>query len=473
MLFSSFEFPVFFALVYLLYIVLTHRYQNILLLVASYFFYGCWSEKFLTLIFLSTVIDFFTGHEIYKSKEKTRKKLFLMISVFSNLGMLAFFKYFNFFAENLHFLLESVGLSANITTLNIILPVGISFYTFQTMSYTIDIYRGTLKPTEKFLDFAVFVAFFPQLVAGPIERASHLLPQIEKIRKIRLSDIERGLWLIARGYIKKVVLADNLAPYAMELFSQPEGKYGFEVMLGIYAFAFQIYGDFSGYTDIARGISRLMGFDLMENFKRPYFAVSPSDFWRRWHISLSTWLRDYLYIPLGGNKLGKLNTYRNLMITMVLGGVWHGAAWNFVLWGIYHGGLLAIHRMISPYLERLQKALRLSNKAWHFISMIIFFQLTCIGWMLFAAQSIPDILTISQNLFNFTSGSNIPLVALATILTFALPILYMEIYEERHHDEYFMVNFSYKRKVAIYALFSVCITFLGVIRPYVFIYFQF
>ncbi|NEO92828.1 MAG: MBOAT family protein, partial [Moorea sp. SIO3G5] len=300
MLFNSFIFVLFFIIVYTLYLFLNRNYkaQNILLLIASYVFYGWWDWRFLSLLALSTVVDFTVGKQLQDIKEDRKRKLLLCISLVFNLSLLGFFKYFNFFAESFSSLLQIVGLQVDWVTLTILLPVGISFYTFQTMSYTIDIYRGKLKPISNFLDFALFVSFFPQLVAGPIERATTLIPQIILPRNLNIEQINAGILLIVWGYFKKVVIADNMATIANPIFNNYTQYQGLDVLIGILAFTVQIYGDFSGYSDIARGISKLMGFELMVNFKLPYFALNPSDFWLRWHISLSTWLRDYLYIPL-------------------------------------------------------------------------------------------------------------------------------------------------------------------------------
>ncbi|MCA9032721.1 MAG: MBOAT family protein, partial [Planctomycetaceae bacterium] len=311
MLFNSFGFWLFFVVVLVLYQQLRHRGQNVLLLIASYFFYGCWDWRFLGLIVLSTLIDYSVALGIAKAEADSRKRWLLLISMAANLGILAFFKYFEFFLTSFNDMMLGLGLEREIPLFEIILPVGISFYTFQTMSYTIDVYRGDCKATDNLLDFAVYVAFFPQLVAGPIERASKLLPQMLTDRKPTAVDFRDGLFLVISGMFRKVVIADNMAPLVNTIFAQDINTLsGWDVMLGTYAFAFQIYGDFSGYSAIARGISRWLGFDLMTNFHMPYFAVSPSDFWRRWHISLSQWLRDYLYIPLGGNRHGTLFTYR-------------------------------------------------------------------------------------------------------------------------------------------------------------------
>ncbi|MBT8405679.1 MAG: MBOAT family protein, partial [Gemmatimonadetes bacterium] len=319
MLFNSYLFWAFFAVVLLLYRGLKHRGQNRMLLVASYVFYGSWDWRFLSLIVFSTLVDYWVGLALADpSATDRRRRRLVTVSLVSNLGLLAVFKYLGFFVDSAAALLEGLGLQANLPSLHIILPVGISFYTFQTLSYTIVIYRRKLEPTRDLLDFGLYVAFFPQLVAGPIERASHLLPQVLRPRRTTERQFREGLYCILYGLFKKVVIADNMALVVNHIFSQPPSTLnGLDTLVGVYAFAFQIYGDFHGYSLIAQGVARWLGFDIMDNFRQPYFAWSPQEFWRRWHISLSTWLRDYLYIPLGGSRTG--GRTRNVLITMLLG----------------------------------------------------------------------------------------------------------------------------------------------------------
>jgi alginate O-acetyltransferase complex protein AlgI len=343
--FNSVQYLVFLALVISAYPLLRKRGQNVLLLIASYVFYGAWDWRFLSLLWISTATDYFVGRGMGRHDDERDRRRLLLISIVVNLGMLGVFKYFNFFADSATTLLESVGLGADWPTLNVVLPVGISFYTFQTMSYTIDVYRRRIEPSEDPLAFAVFVAFFPQLVAGPIERARHLLPQFSVRRRIaRGDDLATALHLIGLGLFKKVVIADAVAPHVDKAFAGADSAGWITLVVGVVGFALQIYGDFSGYSHIARGSARLLGIDLMVNFNQPYLSRNITHFWRTWHISLSTWLRDYLYIPLGGNRGSKWATYRNLMLTMLLGGLWHGAAWTFVAWGALHGAFLALHR---------------------------------------------------------------------------------------------------------------------------------
>ena len=343
-----------------------------------------------------TILFLYITKILGKLEERKRKKVFLVISVVTNLTILGFFKYFNFFIDNLKEVLSIINISIDVATLSIILPVGISFYTFQTMSYTIDIYRGKLMPTKKFTNFALFVAFFPQLVAGPIERAKRLLPKLEKPRKIRFRQSFEGIKLIIFGLFKKVVIADGVARTVNQVFESQGKSSWLEIVIATFFFSIQIYCDFSGYSSIARGVGKLLGIELMRNFKFPYLSKNPKEFWTRWHISLSSWLRDYLYIPLGGNRKGKGRTYINLILTMLLGGLWHGASWNFVLWGFYHGILLSIHRKISSlFINKNER-----NIFIYVIKIFIFFSITCYGWMLFRASSLEQIINYTKIFFN-------------------------------------------------------------------------
>ena len=390
MLFNSLIFPVFFLLVILIYYQLNLRWQNRWLLVASYFFYGWWDWRFCSLLVFSTVLDYFVSHALFRTNDTKRRKYLLFLSVTGNLGVLGFFKYFNFFVGSFQSLLHSMGFHADMFTLNIILPIGISFYTFQTMAYTIDVYRKMQEPADDFTAFALYVSFFPQLVAGPIERARRLLPQLMKKRVFNYSVIKTGIPLILFGYFKKVVIADSMAPIVESCFHNPVSVSGLDLLFGVYAFAIQIYCDFSGYTDIARGVARFLGINLINNFSAPYFSRSITEFWKRWHMSLSSWLRDYLYISLGGNRKGKIRTYINLMITMLLGGLWHGAAWTFVIWGVLHGMYLAVHKVIL-------KGRKPDIAGWgdnplgyigDLLKIMVTFHLVCVTWIFFRAPTL-------------------------------------------------------------------------------------
>jgi alginate O-acetyltransferase complex protein AlgI len=471
MLFNSFTFWIFFAVVLLLYRVLPHRAQNRMLLVASYVFYGTWDWRFLSLILVSTVVDFFVGKAIAApAASDSARKRWLILSLCTNLGLLGIFKYLGFFVDSAAALLVALGFEPNLWSLRIILPVGISFYTFQTLSYTIDIYRRQLKPCDDFLDFALYVGFFPQLVAGPIERAKRLLPQIMEARVVTSRDFQLGLYCILLGLFKKVVLADNMALVVDHVFSQPVGSLSaWDCLLGVYAFAFQIYGDFHGYSLIAQGTAFWLGIRLMDNFRHPYFAISPQDFWRRWHISLSTWLRDYLYIPLGGNRGTQVQTYRNLLATMILGGLWHGAAWTFVIWGIIHGGWLAIHRFLS------ERAPERAEPGWLGLGIRMFFtfQIVCVTWLFFRAESVPQAIGFFASLFGNYAVSEITVTGYALLAFFALPMIAYEVWVERRGELFAITTVHWGWRVALYSVILLFLLWFPAPVPSEFIYFQF
>jgi len=387
-LFNSAVFFIFFAFFYAVYLRLPHRLQNKWLLAASCIFYGSWDWRFLLLIFTSITTDYFCARAMGKTSVPARRKFLLGISAAVNFGILGFFKYFNFFADSFERLAALWDWTPDFLTLHILLPVGISFYTFQSFSYTVDVYRGQIKPIRRYQDFALFVMFFPQLVAGPIERAAHLLPQLQNPRRITREHIDEGAWLFFRGLFKKVFIADNLAPIAAAVFTPDATALSApQVLIGLYAFAFQIYGDFSGYSDMARGLAKLLGVDICLNFRFPYFVTSPREFWKNWHISLSTWLRDYVYIPLGGNRGGGAKIYRNLMLTMLLGGLWHGAAWHFVVWGGYHGLLLCLQHAWEARAPKMKTPQNSKSPLRLLIQIVIMFHITCVGWLFFRADS--------------------------------------------------------------------------------------
>lgn len=470
MVFNSLVFLVFFLVVYGLYRVLPHRGQNMLLLVASYFFYGWWDWRFLSLIFISTVVDYWAGLAIEDAADNPRRrKVALWISLVSNLGILGFFKYFNFFADNLAALFQSLGMAMAPRHLNIILPVGISFYTFQTMSYTLDIYRRQMRPTRSFLDFATFVAFFPQLVAGPIERASHLLPQIQNPRVVTRAGMVSGTWLIVWGLFKKCVIADNLAILADGAFGDATST-GAVALLGLYAFAFQIFCDFSGYSDIARGLARWMGIDLMVNFNNPYFALNPKDFWARWHISLSSWLRDYLYIPLGGNRKGPRRTYVNLGLTMLLGGLWHGAAWTFIAWGAFHGLLLVgYHAWSQRFLPKGSS----DSGRWSWLRRIGMFHLACIGWLFFRASSLGQVGAMGTRIFTAFEWNAKAVDMLVALVVFCLPLWLVQTLQVKTGELEAPPQLSILPRVALYVVMILMFLSLGNTGGGAFIYFQF
>ena len=474
MLFNSFTFGAFFVIVYSLYLVLNHKWQNRMLLVASYIFYGAWDWRFLSLILFSTVLDYTCGIKINKSEDDKNKRFFLFLSIFGNLSVLGFFKYFGFFSNSLQQLLSSFGISFQHLFLDIILPVGISFYTFQTMSYTIDIYRRKVKPTKSFFDYALYVAFFPQLVAGPIERAGHLLPQILSPRELSLERFYSGMYLIFWGLLLKMVIADNLARLVDPLFDSTGPYHGGDVLIVTYAFAFQIFCDFAGYSNIARGVARCLGFDIMVNFNLPYFVTNPREFWLRWHISLSSWLRDYLYIPLGGNRKSKIATYRNIAITMLLGGLWHGAAWKFVVWGAYHGALLIIHRILEPFLKSIiSSKSKIGFKFWLLVRVVFFFHLLCAGWLVFRAQSIGQVIEMLQSLILDIEVYTLPLSAVLIALFLMSFLLIIQLFQYQTKDLLFILKQNWLVRSAIFFLMYGLFFIFGVAGGEEFIYFQF
>lgn len=405
MIFNSIDFAIFLPIVFLLYWFVFNqslKLQNLLIAIASYVFYGWWDWRFLSLIFFSTLVDYFVGVSLGKTEAPNRRKLLLWISILINLGFFGFFKYYNFFLDNFKSAFSFFGNEINANSLNIILPVGISFYTFQTLSYTIDVYKNRLEPTKNFISFAAFVSFFPQLVAGPIERATNLLPQFYKQRTFEYDGAIDGLKQILWGLFKKMVIADNCAIFANQIFNNSADYPGSTLLLGAIFFTFQIYGDFSGYSDIAIGTSRLFGFNLMQNFAFPYFSRDIAEFWRRWHISLSTWFRDYLYIPLGGSRGGTLMKVRNTFIIFIVSGFWHGANWTFIIWGalnaIYFLPLLLTKK------NRHNMGVIASDSFYpgfkEFFSMLATFGITVVAWVFFRAENIQHAINYLTKIFS-------------------------------------------------------------------------
>ncbi len=446
---------------------LPHRGQNLLLLAASYLFYSFWNPRCLILIAASTLINYALGIAIHRTDRERTGRWLVGICVASNLGILGFYKYFNFFIESFSDILSGLGIPITYPALEILLPLGISFFTFKGMSYPIDVYRGTVEPTRNPIDFALFIAFFPHLGAGPIERADNLLGQISRPREKSSEMVKEGCFLFMLGLFKKVFVADNLARLADPVFSSSSPPEGITVLIATYAFTFQIYCDFSGYTDMARGISKILGFDTILNFDRPYFARNPREFWRRWHISLSTWLRDYLYIPLGGSRRGEPRVLYNLMITMILGGLWHGANWTFVLWGFYHGLLLCVHRTWS----RL-RAGRPGSLLKNLLSGLIWFQFAALGWMFFRANSFTQIREMVFALFtDFTIPDGL-LPRIGRLLFFIAPLFGVEIWQEIKGDELIPMR---QRRIIQVALFVVTFYLLILFNSggQDYIYFQF
>lgn len=486
MLFNSLDFAIFFPIVFLLYWAFHSniRVRNLFLLITSYIFYGWWDWRFLGLILFSSVLDFFLGKAIYSQQNKKKRKLFLLVSLVANLGLLAFFKYFNFFVISFVDAFSLFGRQLEISTLNIILPVGISFYTFQTLSYTIDIYRKKIEPTNNVINFFTFVSFFPQLVAGPIERASHLLPQFSKKHQFSYKYVKSGLLLMCWGLFKKMVVADRVAYTVNNIYNNVNDYDSVSYVIATLLFAFQIYCDFSGYSDIAIGIARTMGFDLMKNFRTPYFSKSLTEFWRRWHISLSTWFRDYVYIPLGGSRKGNYRLYLNLFIVFLVSGVWHGAAWTFIIWGAIHGIVIVFEKFSLEFRNKLYPILglqknNLSNKL--FFSIITFF-VVCVSWVFFRANSVADAFYIVKEMFVFEhykwnfDAPIIEVFELKTAFFFIVLMLIIEIVHNRLNLYRFLSSQSFIFRWSTYVMAILVLIIFGVYGDYdssQFIYFQF
>ena len=476
MLFNSLEFLIFLPIIFLLYWFVFQKnlkVQNLLLLISSYVFYGWWDWRFLSLIFLSTIVDYFIGLKIYDSSDKKAKKVYLWISILFNLGLLGFFKYFNFFIDSWIDLIGAIGYEQkSIWTLNVILPVGISFYTFQTMSYSLDIYHGKLKPTKDFISFASFVSFFPQLVAGPIERASNLLPQILRSRVFKYEQGVQGLRLILYGMFKKVVIADSLAPHVDIIFQNYAILNGGVLLLGLIYFSFQIYCDFSGYSDIAIGTSKLFGFELMSNFKFPYFSRDIGEFWRRWHISLSTWFRDYLYIQLGGSKRGKWLSIRNIFIIFIVSGFWHGANWTFIAWGMIHAMLyipLFLRGKNRKYTTTIVARDRWFPSLKELFQMGATFFLTMIAWVFFRSENINSAF---YYLFKMITQIGIPSANRSGFI-FILLFVLIEWFMRKDERNLFRLKNKYARWSVYIFLNYLIIAHFKLIDLSQFIYFQF
>ena len=473
MLFNSIEFLLFLPIVFVLYWFVFNKnikHQNLLILVSSYFFYGWWDYRFLSLIILSTIVDYVIGLNISNQSSKNNQKILLWCSVLFNLGVLGFFKYYNFFIESWIDLFSSIGYEINsVWTLNIILPVGISFYTFQTMSYTIDIFKGKLNPTKDFVSFAAFVSFFPQLVAGPIERATNLLPQILNKREFKYEQGVQGLKLIFWGLFKKVVIADTLAPVVNDIFENYQDFGGVTLWLGAIYFAFQIYCDFSGYSDIAIGTSKLFGFEVMSNFKFPYFSRNIGEFWRRWHISLSTWFRDYLYIPLGGSKKGKRISLINIFIIFLVSGFWHGANWTFIVWGLFHSILFIpsfVFKTNRKYVSSVIAENSFMPSLKEFVQVGTTFILVTIGWVFFRSETIGDSFNY---IINMTQNFQIPKLNFAKYLVFIFVLLITDWYFRKDERlEKGKINIIFFGIVAVYLVSKIIMS-----ANTEFIYFEF
>jgi D-alanyl-lipoteichoic acid acyltransferase DltB (MBOAT superfamily) len=471
MLFNSLQFALFLPLVFTVHWTLPHRGRIVFLLIASYLFYGWWDPRFLTLIAISTLVDYFVARALETTADERRRRLVFLMSIVANLGILGFFKYSGFFVQSAADLLNSLGVEANPAFLRVVLPVGISFYTFQTMSYTFDVFRRRIPAERDLLSFALFVSYFPQLVAGPIERAGRLLPQIKAERDFPSWErIASGLVLIGLGLFKKVAIADVMAPIANAAFANPSSQSSLALLVGVYAFALQIYGDFSGYTDIARGASRLFGIELMRNFEQPYLSRNITEFWRTWHVSLSSWLHDYLYVPLGGNRKGPRRTYLNLMIVMVLGGLWHGAAWTFVVWGALHGIFLAVHRMLGHYSPRGFQG-RFSFRR-DVLRALLTFNLVCVAWVFFRAPSIESAWDYLSGLVAFRPG--LPETSWIMLLVPAVVLILLFDLAQRNADDHDVIlTWRPVAQGLVYATFLLGVVVFSGGPTIPFIYFQF
>ena len=463
MLFNSIDFAIFLPIVFLLYWFVAQknlRLQNALIVVASYIFYGWWDWRFLSLIIFSTVVDYLVGKKLGTEDKQLKRKMLLWTSIIVNIGLLGFFKYYNFFIENFAHAFSLFGMQNNISRLNIILPVGISFYTFQTLSYTLDVFKKKIQPTKDFIAFSAFVCFFPQLVAGPIEKANILLPQMLSKRHFSFSQSKKGLFLIVYGFFKKLVIADNLAiivdPYFSDITTNAT-NFNF-TLLAVFFYSIQIYCDFSGYSDIAIGVSKQFGINLSVNFNRPYFSTNPVKFWRRWHISLSTWFRDYVFIPLGGSRVNSFFTIRNIFIVFILSGLWHGADWTFIIWGVGHFIFYLCYFILNKYYGFN------CNK---YLSIFSTFIIVSLLWIPFRAANISETIMIVKGLLDFKLIS-VPLGLFVQLKMFMILVIFfsyeliLELKEEKNLTNYFSLIFL-----------TMTILFFGNFSNNSFVYFQF
>ncbi|QEM10975.1 MBOAT family O-acyltransferase [Mucilaginibacter rubeus] len=483
MLFNSFGFGIFLIVVFALYWFVFNQklqQQNLLLMAASYFFYACWDWRFLFLLIFSTLLDYFTGLKMYEAKNQRLKTFWLWLSITINLGFLGVFKYYNFFAASLASVCADIGIHLSPFTLNVILPVGISFYTFHGLSYVIDVYKGRIKAERNFIDYSLFVSFFPLLVAGPIERATHLLPQVKAPRKFDYQEAINGLRQILWGLFKKAVIADQCADYANLIFANSAHYSGSTLVLGAIFFAFQIYCDFSGYSDMALGIARLFGFELLRNFAFPYFSRDMAEFWRRWHISLSSWFRDYLYIPLGGSKTGTWLKVRNTLIIFLVSGFWHGANWTFIIWGLLNALFILPSILLKTnrnHLEIVAKGKALPTPR-EFIQMVITFIQVIFAWIFFRADSVTQAFKYIGGIFSKSLFSVPELdVSKEQLLEVILLIITFIIVEwQGRESQYAIEKLTWLRKrgyrlAFYYTLIIVIFLFTG--KEQQFIYFQF
>lgn len=480
MLFNSYEFLVFFPAIVVLYFLTPVKWRWLLLLAGSCYFYMCWKPEYIVLMMFPSFIDYFVALRMSATPDLAKRKKYLWISLVSNLGLLFTFKYFNFFNESFRVLFEYFNVAYAIPAAQLLLPVGISFYTFQTLSYTIDVYRGTIQPERHLGKFSLFVTFFPQLVAGPIERSSNLLPQLQSLRyKFDAERITDGLRLMLWGFFKKVVIADRLAATVNLVYNNPSEYYGAQVALATIFFAFQIFCDFSGYSDIAIGAAKILGVDLMKNFDKPYSARSISEFWRRWHISLSTWFKDYVYIPLGGNRTLKWRWYYNLFLTFLISGLWHGANWTFVIWGALHGFYLVFALLSKPWREALSMRLGADRlpRLYQLGQVATTFALVNLGWLFFRANNLSDALLLLNNMFVLAPLATIfDLIATGALAINLMLIAILELAHALEKDEPFVLSLA-KRSGFVrwpaYVAVTLAVLYLSTSAGQQFIYFQF
>lgn len=473
MLFNSFEFLLFFPIVAILYYLITPKYRWVFLLVASYYFYMNWQPIYAILIFTSTLVTYLCALKIDSTPVQSRKKAYLTASLIINLGILFLFKYYNFFNDSIFGLLNDWGIRMTLPNFDLLLPVGISFYTFQAVGYTIDVYRGDIKSEKHFGIYALFVSFFPQLVAGPIERAVNLLPQFKETKIFNYQQAVQGIKLMIWGYFMKIVVADRLAIYVNSVYGAPEYHSAITLIIATIFFAFQIYCDFAGYSNIAIGCAKIMGFDLMTNFRRPYFAQSCAEFWSRWHISLSTWFKDYVYIPLGGNRVGTSKNYRNILITFLVSGLWHGANWTYVIWGGLNGLYQVIFKILGISPKRKKEGSRFNLV--YIGNLLLTFILISFSWIFFRANSLSDAITIIERMVTAPGGLFIGEKSSFAYSLFAIIVLMLkDAYDEFYPDG----NLFFTSKVRTirylsYSIIIVIILLLGVFDGGQFIYFQF
>ncbi|MGC6464513.1 MAG: MBOAT family O-acyltransferase [Akkermansiaceae bacterium] len=480
MIFNSLEFVFFFMVVFWGYFGISARFRWILLLVASYVFYASWNPLYTLLIVGSTLVDYYAAIKVEESDSKRSKKLFLTLSLLSNIGLLGFFKYYGFLATESNWLLESFGYESRLPLFDVLLPVGISFYTFQTMSYSIDVYRGALKAERHLGHFALYVSFFPQLVAGPIERSTRLLPQLKRLQGFDYERVREGFQLIYWGLFKKIVVADWLADYVNNVYGNVDQSSGLACLLATFFFAFQIYYDFSAYSEIARGCGKVFGVELMVNFRTPYFSTSIKEFWQRWHISLSTWFRDYVYFPLGGNRVALPRVLMNIMIVFAISGVWHGANWTFLIWGLLHGSALVLLLVSAGLRGRIFERIGLPEQSWirKGLGLGATFSFVLVTWVFFRAESLGDAMTVFSKfgqIFPIEVGGGQIAAGLSrgTFLFLFVGVMLVTLLEVRDHVLKIFASPRPLVRWSFYLMLGILIITAGHYQPSEFVYFQF